>query len=297
VARWIERNTGLEVGTDLYLAYCPERIAEGMAHEELRTLPQIVGADDERSHEAAGAFWSRLAPEVLGCDYVTAELIKLFNNIARYVSFAVANQFAMVCDTFGANIFEARRLANHDYPRAYIASPGLTAGTCLRKDFGMISEWSPYPDMMLSAWKMNEYTPAFLVSHLLQRAPIHDRVIAILGYTFKRDTDDIRDSLVPKLYRYVLREMPFEIRVSDHHLPGTIEDPANGSLTNFEVRDALRGADSVFVAIDHTGYDRALRDLAGHSPSTWVVDLWNVGGIDSVFYQAGDLLTGGRESS
>jgi UDP-N-acetyl-D-mannosaminuronic acid dehydrogenase len=161
----------------------------------------------------------------------------------------------------------------------------------------MISEWSPYPDMMLSAWKMNEYTPAFLVSHLLQRAPIHDRVIAILGYTFKRDTDDIRDSLVPKLYRYVLREMPFEIRVSDHHLPGTIEDPANGSLTNFEVRDALRGADSVFVAIDHTGYDRALRDLAGHSPSTWVVDLWNVGGIDSVFYQAGDLLTGGRESS
>ena len=49
VRRWIERNTSLRIGEDLFLAFCPERIAEGKAYEELRTLPQIVGAEDATS--------------------------------------------------------------------------------------------------------------------------------------------------------------------------------------------------------------------------------------------------------
>jgi UDP-N-acetyl-D-mannosaminuronic acid dehydrogenase len=70
-----------------------------------------------------------------------------FNNAARYVHFAVANQFAIICDTFGADVHQVRELANYRYPRNKIALPGLTAETCLRKDFGMINEWSPYPDL------------------------------------------------------------------------------------------------------------------------------------------------------
>ena len=173
--RFIERHVSLKVGEGLLLAFAPERIAEGKAYEELRTLPLIVGAEDPASAEAATALFSRLAPEVMATDYVSAELVKLFNNIARYVHFALANQFALVADTFGANMYEIRRLANHQYERSHIASPGFTAGTCLRKDFGMINEWSPYPDMLLSAWKMNEYIPAFLVQHLLKRTDLHER--------------------------------------------------------------------------------------------------------------------------
>ena len=272
------------------LAFCPERIAEGMAFEELRTLPQIVGVEDESSREAATSLFSKLAPEVLQTDYVTAELVKLFNNIARYIQFAVANQFALVCDTFGANIYETRRLANHNYPRSNIASPGFTAGTCLRKDFGMINEWSPYPDMLLSAWKMNEYTPAFLVDHLLKRTTIHDRNVALLGFSFKRDTDDIRDSLAPKLYRYIERQLPTEVRISDHNLPDPIAEPSMGELKNWSAQEALANADCVFVAMNHSGYKELLHDLAQRKPEAWVADIWNVGGIDQLFYQAGDLL-------
>lgn len=292
VRKWLERNTGLTVGEDILLTFCPERIAEGKAHEELRTLPQIVGAEDEPSLSAATDLFKRLAPEVMPTNYITAELVKLFNNIARYVHFAMANQFALICDTFGANIYETRRLANHNYPRSHIASPGMTAGTCLRKDFGMINEWSPYPDMLLSAWKMNEYTPAFMVSHLLKRTELHDKNVAILGFSFKMDTDDIRDSLAPKLYRYVHRQLPMEIRVSDHNLPDPISEPSLSELRNWPIAEALEDADCVFVATNHTGYADALKQFANKRPDAWIADIWNVGGIDEIFYQASRLLEG-----
>jgi UDP-N-acetyl-D-mannosaminuronic acid dehydrogenase len=290
VRKWLERHTAFRIGVDLSLAFCPERIAEGKAYEELRTLPQIVGTEDPDSAEKAAYIFERLAPEVMHTDYVSAELVKLFNNIARYVHFAVANQFALVADTFGANIYEIRRMANHEYPRSSIAMPGFTAGTCLRKDFGMINEWSPYPDLLLAAWKMNEFIPTFLVSHLKQRTALHDRQVAVLGYTFKRDTDDVRDSLVPKLIRYIEREMPSEIRVSDHHLSERIPTSIAQSVKNWAANDACSGADCVFVATNHTGYDDVLAQVAQSAPETWIIDIWNVGRADKIFYQASALL-------
>lgn len=287
-ARFLERASGLKIGEDLGLAFCPERIAEGKAYEELRSLAQIIGAEDALSSERASALFSVLSPQIFTCDWVSAELVKLFNNIARYVHFALANQFALIADTFDANIYEIRELANYRYPRAQIAAPGFTAGTCLRKDFGMINEWSPYPDMLLSAWKMNEFIPAFLVRHLMRRAEIHGRRVAVLGYTFKKDTDDTRDSLAPKLCRYIERELPEEIRISDHHLPVQIVEDGEAHR-NWPIEEALRGAEVIFVATNHTGYDRALRAAAASGGAAWVADIWNVTGINKVFYQLAQL--------
>ena len=53
--------------------------------------------------------------------------------------------------------------------------------------------------------------------------------------------------------------------------------------------DACAGADCIFVATNHTGYDAVLREVALHAPSTWIVDIWNVGGANKIFYQAHDL--------
>lgn len=289
VQRWLERHTGLRVGQDLSLAFCPERLAEGRAREELTKLPQIIGAQDDMSREAARGLFSVFGVDLLDTDFVSAELAKLFNNIARYVNFALANQLALVADTFGAHIYEIRRLTNTDYPRDHVASPGFTAGTCLRKDFGMINEWSAYPDMLLGAWKMNEYMPAFLVHHLRQRTPIHERNVALLGYAFKADTDDIRDSLSPKLLRYLRRELPASIHVSDPCLPPTIDDPDNGPVANVRPEQALADADCVFVATNHRGYRDLLVGLAETRPDAWVADIWNTGRVNRIFYRAGEL--------
>ena len=292
VQRWIEKNTTLKIGVDLGLAFCPERIAEGYAYKELRTLPQIIGAEDALSREKADEIFSCLAPENLFTNFVGAELIKLFNNVARYINFAIANQFSLVSENFGVDIYEIRRLANYKYPRATIAMPGLAAGSCLRKDFGMINEWTPYPDLLLSAWKINEYTPMFLVQSQKRRASYFEQKVAILGYSFKHNSDDTRDSLVPKLMRYIERELPSELRVSDYNLPDPIPDEeGNGMIKNWQAAEACRGADCVFAAVDHSGYRAILEQLAMQSPKTWVVDIWNIGGIEKIFYRAGDLVS------
>lgn len=290
VSKWLERTLSLRVGQDIFLAFCPERIAEGKSYTELHSLPQIVGSEDPESRFRAMQLFARLTDEVLPTDYVTAELVKLFNNILRYVHFALANEFAIVAESFGANIYEARKLANYKYPRSFLAAPGFTAGTCLRKDFGMINEWSAYPDMLLSAWKLNEYMPAFLVENIMKRTEIHDKTVAVLGFTFKSETDDLRDSLAPKLWRYIHRQLPTDIRVTDHHLPDPVPEPSVGSPKNWELSEALDGAEIVFVATNHRGYREALVELAQHSPEAWIADIWNVGEIDQIVYQAGDLL-------
>ncbi|MBR58695.1 MAG: nucleotide sugar dehydrogenase [Myxococcales bacterium] len=286
VKRFIEKKSSLRVGVDLGLAFCPERIAEGCAYEELKTLPQVVGCEDTLSKEASSQLFETISPKVLHTSFLNAELVKLFTNAERYVHFALANQFALVADTLDGNIYEIQSLANYEYPRNQLASPGLTAGACLRKDFGMINEWNPYPDILLSAWKMNESIPLFLVDHLRRRTTLIDQRVAILGYTFKQDSDDIRDSLVPKLYRYLQRECPHSIKVSDHNLTAEILDPVNGTLTNTSWEEATEDADVVFVATNHNGYDEVLKTLSTTRPDCWIVDIWNVGGTGQIFYQA-----------
>ena len=110
-------------------------------------------------------------------------------------------------------------------------------------------------------------------------------------FSFKADTDDIRDSLVPKLCRYIERQLPMEVRISDHNLPDPIHEPsASTPLRNWPVNDALVDVDCVFVATNHTGYHEVLLELGRNRPEAWVADIWNVGGIDQIFYQAGDLV-------
>jgi UDP-N-acetyl-D-mannosaminuronic acid dehydrogenase len=293
VRRTLEARTHRKLGDGFLLAFCPERLAEGRAREELKTLPQIVGAQDEKSRARARELFAPLGPEILDTDFRGAELTKLFNNISRYVYFAVSNQLAMVAGKFGANIHEILHLANHKYPRGIIAAPGFTAGTCLRKDFGMINEFAPYPDLLLSAWKVNEFMPRFLVEAALERGPLAGRTVAVLGYTFKRGADDLRDSLAPKLVRQILREVPAEVRICEPYLGAELPSPKEdgGRVRNWPLADALRGADVAFVATNHEVFARELLQHA--QPQTLVVDLWNCTAQERMAYVVRDVVRPG----
>jgi len=142
---------------------------------------------------------------------------------------------------------------------------------------------------LLSAWKINEYVPTFLVEHQERRESFYNRTVAVLGYAFKRNTDDIRDSLTPKLVRYLQRQLPRQVRVRDHNLANPIADADNGELRNWDADEACRDCDCVFVATDHSGYEAVLERLAKVNPQAHVVDIWNVGGIQKIFYRAAEL--------
>lgn len=287
IRRLLERDTGLAVPDEIALAYCPERLAEGFALRELRELPQIIGSWDAASAARAREIFGRLTDELLESDVQSAELAKLFDNVYRYVEFALANQFTVVAARNGAEIHEVLRLANRNYPRGGIKRPGFTAGTCLRKDFAMLSDGTGELDLFTAAWRANEYMPRYLVEMALERTDLHDRVVAVLGGAFKRDTDDVRDSLTPKLLRRIAREVPRELRLHDPHL--SMEMDLEG-VPNRPLQPTLRGADVVFIAVDHSAFARDIEQIAAAlEPGVLVIDLWNVAGLDRVIYRAADL--------
>ncbi|MDR2672031.1 MAG: nucleotide sugar dehydrogenase [Coriobacteriales bacterium] len=285
IRNYIELHTNLRIGETIFLAFCPERIVEGQAYEELTSLPQIIGAEDEESFRRAHTVFSRLAPRIFKTNYTSAELVKLFNNVNRYIGFAVSNQFAIIAETLGQNIFDIIQMANEDYPRSRLFAPGLTAGTCLRKDFGMLSEMIPYTDLFLGSWKVNEYMPKFLVERVKELTKITGKTVAVLGYAFKRNSDDARDSLAPKLIRYINREAPRSIKISDHYMGETIE-----GHTNHELISAVTSVDIVFISINHTEYfSRRSEILAALSDDCVVVDIWNVLGIKKIVFSKEEI--------
>jgi UDP-N-acetyl-D-mannosaminuronic acid dehydrogenase len=184
------------------VAFCPERIAEGHALEELRTLPQIVGADDDRAAARAATLFQALAAQTIRTTTREAELAKLFTNTWRYMKFAVANQVLMIAHQAGVDYTNVLRAVREDYPRAAdLPGPGFAAGPCLFKDTMQLASFTAdhFP-LGQAAMQVNEGLPAYIVSALERRyGRLNGRTIGILGMAFKAESDDVRASLSYKL--------------------------------------------------------------------------------------------------
>ena len=132
----LEALSGLRIGLDFHVAFAPERTIEGRAMHELRTLPQVIGGHSPSCVRKASEFWSTLTPSVVQVASIEAsELVKLANNTFRDLSFAFANELAMLADGANVDAFDLIRAANEGYPRNPIPlpSPGV-GGYCLTKD-------------------------------------------------------------------------------------------------------------------------------------------------------------------
>ena len=202
MAGYLAKHRGLRPGEDVFVAHAPERIAAGRFLEEIDTLPCLIGGVGPRSGEVAAELFGVFDAPLVQTTPVQAELAKIWANILRYTLFALPNLLMMDCERHGAYVFEVIDLVNRDYPRGGLALPGLTAGTCLRKDFAFSEERSPAPGMLLAVSRVNKSVPLFLVEGLRRRlGTLADRKVAVLGLAFKADTDDERDSLAHKLVR------------------------------------------------------------------------------------------------
>jgi UDP-N-acetyl-D-mannosaminuronic acid dehydrogenase len=273
VAGYLEQRRGFRVGETLFVSHVPERIAANRFLEEICTLPCIVGGVGDESGARAAELFEAFGTEIVQTTPAQAELTKIWTNILRYAQFALPNLLMMECEQYGANVFEVIDLINHEYPRGGIAGPGLTAGACLRKDFAFSEERSSAPGMLLAVSRVHETVPLFLVKGLKSRlgGSLRDRKVAVLGLTFKRDSDDVRDALSSKLVRLLERELA---RVARH-------DP-NVSEGSEPLESALEGADAAVIATNHSAFDGLMERLPA---GLLLVDPWNVSGSAQVFTQ------------
>ncbi len=285
VAGYLEKHRDFRVGEDVFVAHCPERIAADKFLAEIGTLPCIVGGIGDASGERCAALFDVFGAPIVHTTPVQAELAKIWTNILRYATFALPNLLMMDCDRYDANVFEVIELINRDYPRGGIALPGMTAGTCLRKDFAFSEERSNAPGMLLAVSRVNESVPLFLVDGIKRRlgGSLRERKVAVLGLSFKRDSDDERDSLSFKLIRLLERELA----------DVAVHDPVVSTVTA-ELEDAVGGADVVVVATNHSAFSEpeTLATIADHAKDDClVVDPWNAFAAGQVFGYASELAT------
>jgi UDP-N-acetyl-D-mannosaminuronic acid dehydrogenase len=244
------------------VVFCPERVAEGNAVEEIRSLPQLIGADSDRPYERASELFSRLDVELVRTTRKEAELAKLLTNAWRYMRFAIANQFFEIAHGAGIDYTRVLQAVRYHYPRAAdLPGPGFAAGPCLLKDTMQLAAFSPdhFP-MGHSAMLINEGLPGYIIDALDRRRPLNGRTVGILGMAFKGESDDPRTSLSYKL-RKLAAFKGARVLCTDPY----VKDPDLRPLD-----DVLKEADVLILAAPHNAY-RSL-SLNGHQ----VVDVWNL---------------------
>lgn len=247
-------------GRNIHLAFCPERIAEGKALEELVTLPQIVAAFDPEAQAKARELFTRIAPKIVELPPLEAELAKLFTNSWRYLNFAVSNQFYMLAQSYGLDFYRIHNAVVQDYPRMRnFARAGFAAGPCLLKDTLQLAAFSSNNFFMgHAAMLINEGLPNFVLNQL-RKEHLSQKRIAILGMAFKAESDDKRSSLAYKLKKLLQLEAS-EVLCSDPYVQDSSLIPAE---------EAIQRAEVVILGAPHRVY-RDLKIPAGKV----VLDVW-----------------------
>ena len=246
------------------VVFCPERIAEGYALEELSTLPQVIGATSDAAYDRAAAVFSALGMELVRTTPDEAELAKLLTNTWRYMKFAIANQFFQIAHSAGIDYNNVLHAVRHHYPRAAdLPAPGFAAGPCLLKDTMQLAAFSPdhFP-MGHSAMLVNEGLPGYIIDSLDRRTPLAGRTIGILGMAFKGESDDNRTSLSYKLGKLAAFKGA-RVLCTDPYVP-------DASL--LPLQDVMDGADIIIIGAPHHPY----RELSFDGRD--LVDIWGLTG-------------------
>jgi UDP-N-acetyl-D-mannosaminuronic acid dehydrogenase len=253
-----------ERNREIHVAFCPERIAEGRAIEELTSLPQIISAFDAVALAKVRDLFGLISPAVIELEPLEAELAKLFTNSWRYLNFAASNQFYMLAESYGLDFYRIYNAVTQEYPRMRsFARAGFAAGPCLLKDTLQLSAFSSNNFFLgHAAMLVNEGLPNFIVTQL-RSAGLSKKTVAILGMAFKGDSDDNRSSLSYKLKKL--------LQVEARNVLCT--DPFVSDARFVTVERAIEEADVIVLGAPHSCY----RGLT-FPPGKKVVDIWGFWG-------------------
>ena len=230
------------------LSYCPERIVQGKSITELPKLPQIVSGKNKYSIRKSGEIFKKVCKKIIYTSVIEAELIKLFSNAYRYINFSISNQFYMICKNQNLDFFKVRKIMRDGYLRnANIPMSGFTAGPCLLKDTMQLSHFFDNKfSLGHSAMDVNEGIPKFILDKLEKDIGLKDKVVGVLGLSFKSETDDIRDSLSIKLLK-LLKLKKIKTLQSDEYFK---------SKDNVSKNHLVKKSDIIILATPHNSFKR-----------------------------------------
>ena len=249
-------------GRKTLIAFCPERVVQGKAIQEIQSLVQMISGTTPAAEESAARLFSRVAHKVVRLKPMEAEFAKLFCNAYRYMQFAIANQFYMLVNAAGLSYARIRKGLMEDYPRMRdLPGAGFAAGPCLYKDTLQLVAFSENQmGLGLSAIQINEGMPAYIVARLKEKYPLKRMTVGLLGMAFKAESDDARSSLSYKLKKLLVL----------HAKKVLTTDPfVTGDSTLQPLREVVRRSDILILCTPHSTYAKA--DLQGKE----IYDIWS----------------------
>jgi len=273
-------NNGLKEGVDFYLAFVPERIMEGKAIEEEKTLPKIVGCYTDTSFQKVKLFFSKIGGEIIRVtNPKTAEFIKLIDNAWRNTRFAFANELAFLAEESGIDVIGAISSANKGYKRNQIPIPGPVSGYCLGKDpyiledaFKEIAQKRGFNSVWFYGRKANDW----LIEKIIEN--VEGETVLVAGLTFKADIDDFRYSHGIELVRRLI-DNGKKVYVHDPYisknmyttLPKNIDKKVKKVESLYSIPEEV---ETIIFSVPHKEYKEM--QISELNPSLKIIDLWNI---------------------
>lgn len=262
----LQELSGLKLGVDFKLGYSPERINPGDKEHTVEKILKIVsGSDAEALEEIAKTYGAIILAGVHKATTIkVAEAAKVIENTQRDLNISLMNELSIIFDRMGIDTKEVLEAAGTkwNFLKFY---PGLVGGHCIGVDPYYLVHKSKEigydPQVILSGRRINDGMPAFIakkmVQMLIQRGknPQQAKVL-VMGFTFKENVADIRNSKVADLVREL---MDYSINV---HITDPLASP-NEVAHEYKLTlsdNISSGYDAIIVAVNHTDYKALTMD-------------------------------------
>jgi len=262
---------GLKAGRDFFLCFSPERVDPGNPVYQTKNIPKVVGGITPACTAVAERFYSLALDRVVTVGSTkAAEMVKLLENTFRMINIGLANEMALMCDRMGINVWEVIDAAATK-PFGFMPfypGPGL-GGHCIPIDPFYLS-WKTRQAGIEArfielAGHINGQMPQFVVAKIQNALndaakAVRGSKVHILGVSYKRDIDDIRESPAIDIM-LLLEKLGAEVSYSDPFIPELKLD--GRSWSSAVIGPALENSDCVVVITDHHCFDYAeVRDKA-----------------------------------
>ena len=266
----LEKESGLKCGTDFKIGYSPERINPGDKVHRLETITKIVSGMDEETLETIAKVYELVvdAGVYRAQSIKVAEAAKVIENSQRDINIAFMNELSIIFNKMGIDTKSVLAAAGTKWNFLKFF-PGLVGGHCIGVDPYYLTykaeQLGYHSQIILSGRRINDdmgkYVAESLIKNLIKAdIPVKNARVAILGFTFKENCPDTRNTKVIDIVKE-LREYGIEPMITD-----PVADRAEAEReygVKLVPQEEIRDMDAVILAVSHREFESLTMDDIG----------------------------------
>jgi UDP-N-acetyl-D-glucosamine dehydrogenase len=261
------RDKGYMPGVDIFIGYSPERIDPGNKTWNVHNTPKVVCGLTKSCMSVTIALYSTIIDRLVPVSNIrTAEITKLFENIFRGVNIALVNEFQVICDAFGIDVWEViQACSTKPYGfTAFYPGPGL-GGHCVPVDPFYLAWKARQLDVNTEfielSGRVNASMPSYVVGKVARLLNTNHKAlngsrVGLLGVAYKKNSSDVRESPAIKVIELLL-EQGATVTYFDPHV-ASLTVSGHELRSQRQLRNFLAGQDCAVVVADHDAIDWTL---------------------------------------